>query len=108
MEYEIKETDRAPGDASQSLISVQSDIQRVTSATPLLGRHLGLAVIVRANRWAAVDDLYDDRVTYTPNRSSTVTASVGDPVASSAVAFRACWALVAPNDTLAVALGEVD
>ncbi len=101
------ETYRAPWDASQSLVSVQADVQRVSSATPLLGWYIGFTIVVRADGWAAVNDLHNDRVADTSNASSTVAAAVGDLIAGSAVTFWACGTLVTCNDTLAIALGRV-
>ena len=96
------------GAASQSLIRIVVDIKRVPSTTPLLRRHLGLTVVVRAHGRAAVDDLHNDRVADTANGSTTIPASVGDPVAGSAVPPGACGTLVAADNVLPIASGVVD
>ena len=96
------------GPSGQSLVSIVVDIQRVSSATPFLGRYIRLAVVVRADRRAAVDDLDDNTVAFAVNGSTAVAASVGDLVAGAAVAFGAGGTLVAGDDILPVTLGVVD
>ena len=90
------------------MVSIVVNIQRVPSATPFLLRHVGLAVVVCAHGRAAVNNLHNDRIADTAHGSTTVPASVGDPVASSAVPLRTCGTLVAHDDVLAIAFGVVD
>ena len=69
----------------QRFICALINIQPISSPAPLIRRNIGLTVVERTLRRAAVDDLHDDTVTYPANSGAVVTACVGDTVAETAV-----------------------
>lgn len=96
--------------ARQRLVSRLIDVQLIRAGitTSLVGRHVGLAVVVGRLRGARVNDLDYDRIADATDRAATDGPLVGDLVAFATVCLRAAGALVARGGLLARTFRHVE